>query len=275
MQNTSEALSSVAARLRTSGSVFAEDEARLLLSAARSESELLSMVDQRAGGLPIEHVVGWAEFRGRRVVVEPGVFVPRRRTEFLVEQAIARIRPGAVVVDLCTGSGAIAAAIAAATDVGEIYAADIDPAAVRNAARNLGAERVYRGDLFGPLPASLRGRVDVVVANTPYVPTDEVERMPREARLHEPRSALDGGDDGLDIQRRAAEAAPDWLVPGGHLLVETSEDQAPEAAEIFAHSGLVPSVTRSDEHDATVVIGTAPQRSRATRPSSQTASSDS
>lgn len=255
MSNTPAALSLVANRLRATGSVFAEDEARLLLSAARTSAELETMLDERAAGVPIEHVVGWAEFCGLRVAVEPDVFVPRRRTEFLVQQAVARIGPGSIVVDLCTGSGAVAVAVAAATDVGELHATDIDPVAVRCAARNLGAERVYRGDLFEPLPASLRARVAVAVANTPYVPTDELEQLPREARLHEPRHALDGGGDGLDIQRRAADAALEWLAPGGFLLVETSERQAPEAAEIFRGSGLDPSVARSGDLDATVVIG--------------------
>lgn len=275
MSNLPSTLSSVARRLRASGSVFAEDEARALLSAARTQADLVTMLDKRVCGVPIEHIIGWAEFCGQRVAVEPGVFVPRRRTEFLVRQAVALIRPGDVVVELCTGTGAVAAAIAAATDVGELHATDIDAAAVRNAARNLDAGRVHRGDLFEPLPTSLRARVNVVVANTPYVPTYEVERLPREARLHEPRRALDGGDDGLDIQRRAAAAAPEWLAAGGYLLMETSERQAPETIEIVGRSGLVPSLTRSDELDATVVVGVAAQRSRATRPSSHTASSDS
>lgn len=275
MSDLSSTLSSVARRLRASGSVFAEEEARALLCAARTQADLIAMLDQRVCGVPIEHIIGWAEFCGQRVAVEPGVFVPRRRTEFLVRQAVALIRPGDVVVELCTGTGAVAAAIAAATDVGELHATDIDAAAVRCAARNIGAEQVYQGDLFDPLPTSLRARVNVIVANTPYVPTDEVERLPREARLHEPRPALDGGDDGLDIQRRTAAATAEWLAPGGHLLVETSERQAPAAADIFARADLVPSVARSDELDASVVVGLAAQRSRATRPSSHTASSDS
>lgn len=275
MSNASMPLPSVADRLRAAGSVFAEDEARLLLSAAHTQSELDTMIDQRVAGLPIEHIVGWAEFCGQRVAVEAGVFVPRPRTEFLVRRAVALAGPKAVVVDLCTGSGAVATAVTAAADVGELHATDIDPAAARCARRNLGGERVHEGDLFEPLPASLRLRIDIAVANTPYVPSREIERLPREARLHEVRVALDGGGDGLDIQRRVARSARAWLAPGGHLLVESSERQASTTAEIFGRSGLVPSVARSDELDATVVVGTVPQRSRATRPSSQTASSDS
>lgn len=275
MSNIPNSLSSIADRLRASGSVFAEAEAQLLLSAAGTGLDLATMIDQRTAGLPIEHIVGWAEFCGQRVAVEPGVFVPRPRTEFLARHAVSLTGPGAVVVDLCTGSGAVAAAISAAVGVGELYATDIDPVAVRCAGRNLGASRVLQGDLFEPLPTSLQARIDVAVANTPYVPSAELERLPREARLHEPRHALDGGHDGLDIQRRAADAAMRWLAPGGFLLVEAGEHQAPTTAAIFSSSGLAASVVGSDEYDTTIVIGTTPQRSRATRPSSQTGSSDS
>lgn len=258
MSNTSAALSLVANRLRATGSLFAEDEARLLVSAARTRAELESMLDERAAGVPIEHVVGWAEFCGLRIAVEPGVFVPRPRTRFLVRQAASLVRPGAVVVDLCTGAGAVAAAIEAAADVGELYATDVDAVAVRCAGRNIGVDRVFQGDLFEPLPESIQGMIDIAVANVPYVPSGELERLPREARLHEPRHALDGGADGLDVVRRAAAEARGWLASGSHLLVETSERQAPTAAEIFAGSGLRPSIARSDDLDATVVVGAVP-----------------
>ncbi|MGW1989341.1 putative protein N(5)-glutamine methyltransferase [Embleya sp. NPDC001921] len=248
----------IVTRLRTAGCVFAEDEAELLVAAAASPAELAVMVDRRVAGLPLEHVIGWAEFRGLRIVVDPGVFVPRRRTEFLVDQAVALARPGAVVVDLCCGSGALGAALVAAVDRVEVYAADIDPAAVRCARRNIAADRVFEGDLFAPLPATLRGRIDLLVANTPYVPTDELQLLPSEARIHEPRVALDGGADGLDVQRRVTAAAPDWLAPGGRLLVETSERQAPRAVEVFRRAGLIPRVVESEELYATVVIGTRP-----------------
>ncbi len=247
-------------RLRAAGCVFAEDEAQLLISAARTAADLATMVDRRTTGLPLEHILGWAEFCGLRIAVDPGVFVPRRRTEFLVRQAVALSRPGAVVVDLCCGSGAVGAALASAVPLVELYAADIDPAAVRCARRNLSVRggRVFEGDLFEPLPAMLRGRVDVLVANAPYVPSEAIEMMPPEARIYEARAALDGGGDGLDVQRRVAAAAPLWLAPGGSLLVEASERQAPQSADIFARSGLTPRVASFDELDATVVIGTKP-----------------
>ncbi|MEV5484827.1 MULTISPECIES: putative protein N(5)-glutamine methyltransferase [Streptomyces] len=257
----------VISTLRAAGCVFAEDEAELLISTAHTADELAAMVERRVLGLPLEHVVGWAEFHGLRVTVDPGVFVPRRRTEFLVDQAIglgrrtaARTGRPTVVVDLCCGSGAVGAALAAALDRVELYAADIEPAAVRCARRNVTAAggEVYEGDLFEALPTGLRGRIDVLVANVPYVPTHEVGLLPPEAREHEPRVALDGGADGLDVLRRVTAAAPQWLAPGGHLLVETSERQAPQAVETFTRNGLLPRVATSDALYATVIIGTRP-----------------
>jgi release factor glutamine methyltransferase len=250
----------IVARLRAVGCVFAEDEARLLISAARTPADLAAMVEKRVAGLPLEHVIGWAEFCDLRIAVDPGVFVPRPRSELLVRQAAALARTGAVVVDLCCGSGALGAALAAALERIELYAVDIDPAAVRCAQRNVIAfgGYVYEGDLYEPLPTTLRGRVDVLVANAPYVPTEAMKLMPSEARVYEARVALDGGADGLDVQRRVAASAPIWLSPGGHLLVETSERQAPQTVEIFARSGLFTRVVRSEELDATVVIGTRP-----------------
>jgi release factor glutamine methyltransferase len=161
-----------------------------------------------------------------------------------------------VVVDLCCGSGAVAAAVAAALPRVELHAADIEPAAVRCARRNLTAAggQVYQGDLYQPLPGTLRGRVDVLIANAPYVPTAELGLLPPEARIHEPRTALDGGADGLGILRRITAAAPPWLAPGGHLLVEASERQAPQLAAIATAHGLVPSVATSEELAATVLI---------------------
>ncbi|MBO1269311.1 putative protein N(5)-glutamine methyltransferase [Arthrobacter cavernae] len=259
--------SDVTARLRSAGCVFAEDEARLLISAARIPDELDHMVDQRAAGLPLEHILGWAEFCGRRIAVGPGVFVPRRRTEYLVRQAAALARPGAVVVDLCCGSGAVGAALAAAVAGIELYAADVDPAAVRCARRNVVpvGGQVFEGDLYAALPATLRGRVDVLVANAPYVPTEEVGMMPPEARLHEPLVALDGGADGLDVQRRVAEGALEWLAPGGHLLIETSVRQAPTTAALSERVGLAARVEHSEEFDATVVAGGPATAARAPR----------
>lgn len=253
-------ISLVVTRLRAAGCVFAEEEAELLQRAAASAADLDAMVERRVAGLPLEQVVGWAEFCGRRIAVDPGVFVPRRRTEFLVEQAAALAPPAAVVVDLCCGSGALGVALAATADVAQLHAADIDPVEVRCAERNVGpvGGQVHLGDLFAALPVTLRGRIDVLLCNVPYVPSDEVAMLPPEARLHEPRVALDGGADGLDVLRRVAADAPAWLAPGGVLLVETSERQAPTAAAAFTGSGLTARVTSDDELGATVVIGSVP-----------------
>jgi release factor glutamine methyltransferase len=247
------------ATLRAAGCVFAEDEARLLVEAAPAEGELAALVARRVAGEPLEYVLGWVEFCGLRIAVEAGVFVPRRRTEFLVEQAAA-VLAGPIVVELCCGCGAVGAALATRATV-EMHAADIDPAAVRCARRNLESSggHVYEGDLFAPLPSDLRGRVGVVVANVPYVPTEAIASMPPEARLYEPRIALDGGPDGLDVARRLAAEAPSWLAPGGHLLIETSQLQAPRAVEVFRARGLQARAVRSEEHESTVVIG---QRTR-------------
>uniref|UniRef100_UPI001E4BFAB0 putative protein N(5)-glutamine methyltransferase n=1 Tax=Streptomyces clavuligerus TaxID=1901 RepID=UPI001E4BFAB0 len=249
----------IVAVLRAAGCVFAEDEAALLLAGAPSPAGLTELVARRGSGEPLEHVLGWAAFRGGRFAVDPGVFVPRPRSAFLVERALA-LAPGAgaVVVDLCCGSGALGAALTAELGGAELHAADIDPAAVRCARRNVRAlgGTVYEGDLCAPLPDRLRGRVDVLLANVPYVPTGEIALLPAEARVHEAAIALDGGTDGLDVLRRVAAEAGRWLAPGGSLLFETGERQSARAARIVRRAGLAARVARSEEWSATVVTGT-------------------
>lgn len=247
--------STIVARLRAAGCVFAEDEARLLIAEAGTAEQLADMVDRRVAGHPLEYIVGWVEFCDLRIAVDPGVFVPRRRTEFLVRQAISIMVERSVIVDMCCGAGAIGAALLARIPRVEVYAADIEPAAVRNARKNLSAEKVFEGDLFDPLPASLRDRVDVLVVNAPYVPTAAIALMPPEARDYEPLVTLDGGHDGLDVQRRVVAAAPSWLAVGGHLLIETSKQQAPQLVEVFDAAGLSPRVAEDEEIGATIVIG--------------------
>jgi release factor glutamine methyltransferase len=202
-------------------------------------------------------VLGWVEFGGLRLAVDRGVFVPRSRTTLLVEQARSELgdvrRP--VVVDLCCGCGAVGAALLAARPDLDLHAADLDPAAVRCARRNLPADRVHEGDLYAALPGRLRGGVRVLVANAPYVPTDGIGLLPPEARDHEPRTALDGGADGLEVLRRIVTGAPDWLVPGGVLLVESSTGQAPVLAAAMAAAGLAPRVAHDEETGGTAVIG--------------------
>jgi release factor glutamine methyltransferase len=245
----------IIARLRAAGCVFAEDEAALLIEAAASEPDTLErMVAQRVAGLPLEHILGWVDFCGLRLAVGPGVFVPRQRTEFLVRRAVAVTEPGAIVVDMCCGCGALGAALASIVPDVEVYASDIEPAAIKYARTNLGG-RVFLGDLFEPLPAELRGRVRTLMANVPYVPTDRIALMPPEAREHEPRSALDGGDDGLAVARRLLASAGEWLEPGGNVLFEASGRQVPAAINAVAAAGLWPRVERDEEMDATVIIG--------------------
>jgi release factor glutamine methyltransferase len=237
-------------RLRAAGCVFAEEEAEVILGSAGTADEVERIVAQRVEGAPLEIVVGWAELGGIRFAVKPGVFVPRRRTEFLVELGRA-LKPG-VLLDLCCGSGAVGAAIGAA----ELHATDIDPVAVECARLNVRGS-VYLGDLFEPLPAGLAGRVDLVTLIAPYVPTDEIELLPREARLYEPAVTLDGGADGLAIVRRVAAEAARWLAPGGSLLTELSEAQAPVAVQLFEAGGLSARVEEDDERWATVVVASA------------------
>ena len=236
-------------------------------------TELARRVERRQAGIPLEHVLGWAGFFGQRIEVGPGVFVPRRRTELLVQTALELLAPAgpvpsntgpssptpsSVVVDLCCGSGAVGAALLAVHPKLELHAADLDPAAVSCARRNVGrlGGRVYEGDLFDALPVSLRDRVQVLAVNAPYVPSEAIRTMPPEARLYEPRLSLDGGADGLDIHRLVAASASEWLSPGGHLLIETSGQQAAGTASIVAAAGLAARTVRSEEMDGTVVVGT-------------------
>lgn len=247
-------LLTLAARLRAAGCVFAEDEAALLLAEQPDADAREPLVVRRVAGEPLETVLGWAAFEGLRVVCAPGVFVPRRRSGLLVRLAVQALRaPGAAVLDLGCGTGALGAAVAARVPDAEVWAVDVDPAAVACARRNLAPDRVLLGDLFGPLPAGLR--FDVVIANAPYVPTDAIALMPPEARDHEHRVALDGGADGLDVQRRAIAAAPKRLTPTGVLLVETSREQAPTTAALMEDAGLTAEVVVDDEIDGTAVAG--------------------
>lgn len=243
------------AALRSAGCVFAEDEARILVAEATSPAELMAWTARRMAGEPLEQVVGWASFAGLRIAVDPGVFVPRRRSELLV--AAAGREPATVVVDLCCGTGALGAALSARWPEAEVHAADSDPVAVACARRNLPPERVHEGDLYDALPGELRGRVDLLVVNAPYVPTGAIATMPREARDHEHRVALDGGPDGLAVQRRVIASAPTWLRPGGHVLVETGRSQLDATEAALRQAGLVVTVRSDDESGGLVARGSA------------------
>ena len=254
-------LEHIVSTLRVAGCVFAEDEAALLSAEAEEASQLAAMVARRAEGEPLELVLGWAEFLGLRIAVEPGVFVPRRRTAYLAELAADYLAPGEIVVDMCCGAGAIGAALLDTFPDIELHAADVSDAAVRCARKNLakpveeGTAFVYQGDLDAPLPQSIAGRVSVLTANVPYVPSSEIALLPPEARDYEPLSALDGGSDGLDILRRVAEAAPRWLRPEGRVLIEISDRQQDSAITAFAAAGLEPDLHESGDYFTTVLVG--------------------
>lgn len=247
-------------RLRAAGCVYAEDEADLLVAAADSPAALADLVDRRVAGQPLEHLLGWAEFGGVRVAVDPGVFVPRSRSLLLVTAAVAVTGRGPAVVELCCGSGALSVLLAERLAPRFLAAVDVDPAAVACARRNLARwdAPVFAGDLFDPLPDAWCGRLDLVVANAPYVPTDAVGLMPPEARLHEARVALDGGPDGLAVLRRVALGAAGWLAPGGHLVVESGESQVAALEAVLAGAGLVPTVFRDDDLEAVALAARRP-----------------
>ena len=204
------------------------------------------MVARRVTGEPTQFIKGYAEFRGLRLIAKPGVFVPRDSTEFLAEQAVRRLRRrprGAVAVDLATGGGTVALAIANETAGVRVYGTDVAADAVRTAranAKRLGLRATFlRGDLFGALPPSLRGNVDVITLHPPYVAKGEIEHLPDEIRNFEPVHTLtDQSVDGLGLVERAASESPAWLRGGGWLLVEVAPDRARAVVSLLRRGGL-------------------------------------
>lgn len=241
-------------RLRAAGCVFAEDEAALLASTFAGPP-LEAAVSRREAGEPLELVLGFVDFGGLRLAVAAGVFVPRRRTELVARHAIEALPQGGRLADLCCGIGAIAALVASRRPDADIVAADVDPAAVRVAAANLAPYGATA--LVSDMAAQLAGRFDVVTACPPYVPTEQIALMPREARDFEPLAALDGGPDGTDLQAAVFAAAAALLTPGGVAIVETSKAQAKRTAQRAIEAGLSPSVGHSKKLGATVVVARA------------------
>ena len=191
---------------------------------------------QRCTGTPVQHLTGEQPFRRITLEMRPGVFVPRPETEILVEHALATLgdREDPVVVDAGTGTGAIALAIKDERRDATVFATDLSAEAVELARANgtrLGLDvAVLEGDLLQPLPTQLRGWVDVIVSNPPYVPPEEIEDLPAEVRA-DPRLALAGG---TEVHRRLAEEAPRWLRSGGALAVEIDARQGDEVSALLS-----------------------------------------
>ena len=242
------------ARLRAAGCVFAEEEAALLRDAGADAAALEVLVGERVAGRPLEHVLGWVDFAGLRLRLGPGVFVPRPRSEYLVQVAADALTTGGVLVDLCAGCGAVGLAVAARVEA-EVHLAELDSIAASWARINAaGRAVVHEGDLFGALPGDLRGRIDLVTVVAPYVPTGQIALLPHEARDFEPPLALDGGDDGLVVVRRIAGEAPAWLAEEGQLLAEVGERQRAAAEEVLRAAGLRASTLTGPDGE-TVVRG--------------------
>jgi release factor glutamine methyltransferase len=202
------------------------------------------LIARRATGEPVPYIKGYAEFRRLRLTARRGVFVPRDSTEFLADQAVRRLRRRRhpVHVDLATGSGPVALAVANEVPGAEVHGADLAALPIRVARQN--ARRLaltvhfHRGDLFGPLPGRLAGRVDVVTFHPPYVGRQEVRTLPAEVLAFEPLESLtDHSPRGLGLIERTADEAWDWLRPGGWLLVEVSPDRSRSVAALLRHAG--------------------------------------
>jgi release factor glutamine methyltransferase len=221
--------------LEEAGFVAADEEAEeLLASAAGDPVRLEALVARRLTGEPLAWVTGSVTFCGVELRVAPGVYVPRWHSEHLARRAAERLPAAGTAVDLCTGSGAVAAVLAAARPGARVVASDVDERAAACARAN-GVE-AYEGDLFAPLPA-LRGVVDVVVAVVPYVPTPALGLLPRDTLAFESTRPYDGGPDGMAILRRVVAEAPAWLRPGGALLLELGGDEADTLAGDLARHG--------------------------------------
>lgn len=207
--------------------------------APEERAALRDSVKRRAAGEPLQYVTGEVAFRHLVVKVRPGVLIPRPETETLVDEVMPFLRTleAPLVLDVCTGSGCIGLSIAQEHPGSRVVAGDISPVAVTVAKENadrLGlSERidVVESDLFGGVDEGLRGSVDVVVSNPPYVPSAELATLPAEVGGFEPMLALDGGPDGLDVFRRLAAEGSVWLRPGGLIAVELHESRVQTAAE--------------------------------------------
>jgi len=226
-----------------------------------------SLVRRRVAGEPIPYIKGWTEFLGLELMVEPGVFVPRDSSEFLATQAIKRLRARRkpVHVDLATGLGTIALAVADAVPKATVFGTDLSDDAVKLARKNakrLRLDATFRaGDLFGAVPKKLAGKVDVITLHPPYVAKDEIEDLPDEIKEWEPVHTLtDNSDDGLGLVRRTVEEAPRWLRKSGWLLMEVDPDRARDVMPVYKAGGFkgVTSTKGGELKVTRVIVGRSP-----------------
>lgn len=212
-------------------------EERLLKS--EQVREILDMADERLTGRPLWYIVGNTDFYGYELSVDERVLIPRPETEGLTRLALSSAEPGDKVLDLCTGSGAIAIALKKESDKKnmklQVTACDVSEDALEvaknNAAKCKAEVKFVQSDLF----SRLRGRFNLIVSNPPYIPTDVIPTLEREVKDHEPHLALDGGKDGLDFYRRIANEAGKYMEKGGSLLMEVGIDEAQAVVKLFKY----------------------------------------
>lgn len=239
-----------------------EDLAMDLQPTKRQREHYLSLIARRAAGEPFPFLTGRIEFYGLDLEVTPGAFVPRPSSELTVARALRklRLRPSPKIVDVCTGAGPIALALAAELTGSEVWGADISIEGLRQARRNATGLKIDNvsfivSDMYDSLPGKLRGSVDLIAGHVPYVPIDEIDDLPAEVIDHEPLSTLsDETDDGLVLMRRAIEEAPTWLKPGGWLLLEVSDDLTTVLRRMCRKAGLEDKGAHTDEDRLSMVV---------------------
>jgi release factor glutamine methyltransferase len=242
--------------------VEADDIDTSLRLPRRTRERYLSLVARRAAGEPFPLLVGSIDFYGLELPVRSGSFIPRPSSELTVERAVRAVRRRSrpVVVDVCTGGGPIALAIADEVPSADVWGTDIDAGGLAQGRRNarlLDVPNVTfrKGDMYSALPQRLRGAVDVIAGHIPYVPPDEVDDLPAEVREHEPLFTLtDLSKDGLGLIRRAVVEAPEWLKPGGWLLIEISDDLAGKVKRMCTRAGFSEPRVASDDDELSVVV---------------------
>ncbi len=259
--NFYEAQQLLASALRISDEE-AEDLPDDLEPPLRLRERYLSYIARRAGGEPQPFIRGKIEFYGLELKVRPGAFVPRPSSELLVTRALKKLRgrKSPVMLDVCTGAGPIALAVAAEIPAAAVWGTDIHDEGLRQGrenARRLGIDNVSlrRGDMYGALPERLRGEVDAITGHIPYVPLGEMDDLPSEVKDHEPIFTLtDHSEDGLSLIKHAVDGAHEWLKPGGWLLLEMSDDTAEMVQPFFPPAGLERATVVGDEDELSVVV---------------------